>query len=223
MGDHTAAMTAAAMVSAALYERSNGERGQLVSTSLLRQGAYTIGFDVNVTLMWGRPGVRGPGDDGQPDHQQLHHERRAALLARRPRRRTALARARARRRAALLARRRTVPDAAGAIHERPRADRRPRCHLPSRPRREWATIFDPEPDLFWAPVNTVDDLLADEQFHASGAVVRVPDEQGTVPMLASPADFGGLPVVPRWHAPRLGEHTEEILRELGRDDIEGRP
>ena len=25
-----------------------------MSTSLLRQGAYTIGFDVNVALMWGR-------------------------------------------------------------------------------------------------------------------------------------------------------------------------
>ena len=29
-------------------------RGQLVTTSLLRQGAYTIGFDLNVYLMWGR-------------------------------------------------------------------------------------------------------------------------------------------------------------------------
>ena len=26
----------------------------MVSTSLLRQGVYTIGFDVNVALMWGR-------------------------------------------------------------------------------------------------------------------------------------------------------------------------
>ena len=29
--------------------------GDLVSASLLRQGAYTIGFDVNVALMWGTP------------------------------------------------------------------------------------------------------------------------------------------------------------------------
>jgi crotonobetainyl-CoA:carnitine CoA-transferase CaiB-like acyl-CoA transferase len=39
-------------------------------------------------------------------------------------------------------------------------------------------------------------------------------------MLASPADFGGEPVQPRWRAPLLGEHTGEILRELGRDDAE---
>jgi crotonobetainyl-CoA:carnitine CoA-transferase CaiB-like acyl-CoA transferase len=54
MGDHSAAMTGAAMVSAALVGRARTGRGQVVSTSLLRQGAYTIGFDVNVALMWGR-------------------------------------------------------------------------------------------------------------------------------------------------------------------------
>ena len=54
MGDHSAAMTGAAMVSAALVGRARTGEGQVVSTSLLRQGAYTIGFDVNVALMWGR-------------------------------------------------------------------------------------------------------------------------------------------------------------------------
>ena len=54
MGDHSVAMTAAAMVSAALVARERTGKGQLVSTSLLRQGAYTIGFDVNIALMWGR-------------------------------------------------------------------------------------------------------------------------------------------------------------------------
>src|SRR3954453_2574478 len=54
MGDHSVAMTAAAMISAALFAREQTGTGQLVSTSLLRQGAYTIGFDVNIALMWGR-------------------------------------------------------------------------------------------------------------------------------------------------------------------------
>ncbi len=55
MGDHSVAMTTAGMVSAALVARERTGEGQLVSTSLLLQGAYTIGFDVNVALMWGRP------------------------------------------------------------------------------------------------------------------------------------------------------------------------
>src|SRR4051794_18302814 len=53
MGDHTVGMTAAGMVCAALVNRATTGKGQLVTTSLLRQGAYTIGFDLNVYLMWG--------------------------------------------------------------------------------------------------------------------------------------------------------------------------
>jgi crotonobetainyl-CoA:carnitine CoA-transferase CaiB-like acyl-CoA transferase len=67
-------------------------------------------------------------------------------------------------------------------------------------------------------VNTIDDVVADEQFHAAHSVVEVPDEQGTLPMLATPVDFDGRPPVPRWRAPLLGEHTREVLREIGLDD-----
>jgi crotonobetainyl-CoA:carnitine CoA-transferase CaiB-like acyl-CoA transferase len=65
-------------------------------------------------------------------------------------------------------------------------------------------------------VNSVDDLLGDDQFHASGALVDVPDEEGGMTMLASPADFHATPSAPRFRAPRLGEHTREVLTELGR-------
>ena len=72
-------MTGAAMVSAALYERARTGQGQVVSTSLLRQGAYTIGFDVNVALMWGRTIAAGVRETmRQPDGEQLHRRRRAA-------------------------------------------------------------------------------------------------------------------------------------------------
>ena len=37
-------------------------------------------------------------------------------------------------------------------------------------------------------------------------------------MIASPADFHGTPGEPRWIAPKLGEHTADVLRELGRSD-----
>jgi crotonobetainyl-CoA:carnitine CoA-transferase CaiB-like acyl-CoA transferase len=83
---------------------------------------------------------------------------------------------------------------------------------------EWATAFAEEPELFWSPVNTIDDVVADEQFHAAHAVVDVPDEQGTLPMLATPVDFDGMPPAPRWRAPLLGEHTREVLREMGLDE-----
>ncbi len=53
MGDHTAGMTLVAAVSAALVARARTGVGQLVSTSLYRQGAYTVSFDLNTFLMTG--------------------------------------------------------------------------------------------------------------------------------------------------------------------------
>ena len=79
----------------------------------------------------------------------------------------------------------------------------------------WAEVFATEPDFFWAPVNTVDDLLSDAQFVAAGGIVEVPDGTATTPMVAMPADFHGTPGGPRRVAPRLGEHTDEVLAELG--------
>ena len=39
---------------------------------------------------------------------------------------------------------------------------------------EWEEVFATEPDFFWAPVNSPDDLLADPQFYASGAASKCP-------------------------------------------------
>jgi crotonobetainyl-CoA:carnitine CoA-transferase CaiB-like acyl-CoA transferase len=79
---------------------------------------------------------------------------------------------------------------------------------------QWAKVFATEPEFFWSPINSIEDVVADDQFHAAGGVVYVPDDDSTVPMVATPADFHGTPWEPRSAAPRLGEHTEEILAEL---------
>jgi crotonobetainyl-CoA:carnitine CoA-transferase CaiB-like acyl-CoA transferase len=87
----------------------------------------------------------------------------------------------------------------------------------AKPLDEWAEIFAREPELFWSPVNSIDDVVVDEQFHAAKAVVQVPDEQSSMPMLATPVDFDGEPPTPRFRAPHVGEHTREILTELHLD------
>jgi len=56
--------------------------------------------------------------------------------------------------------------------------------------------------------------VADEQFHAAGGIVDVPDEESSVAMVATPADFHGTPWAPRWVAPQLGQHTDEVVGEL---------
>ncbi|MDH3755376.1 MAG: CoA transferase, partial [Acidimicrobiia bacterium] len=53
MGDHNAGLAGAAMISAALFSRERSGEGQIVSTSLYRQGLYTVSFDLSVVLGWG--------------------------------------------------------------------------------------------------------------------------------------------------------------------------
>ncbi len=93
MGDHMAGMTLAAAICAALVARDRTGTGQLVSTSLYRQGAYTVSFDLNTYLMAGQPiaVIRTTGVHGQPVHEQLHRRRPATVLDRRPRSRAPLA------------------------------------------------------------------------------------------------------------------------------------
>lgn len=215
MGDHSAGMTMAAAVCAALLARERTGAGQLVTTSLYRQGAYTVSFDLNTYLMSGQPIAIGQRESmGNPcmnnyaaqDGRRfwivgLEPERHCPALCRAVGRpewrddpRFADARSRAANSAALIV----------ALDE----------IFATRPLDEWAQIFAGEPDFFWSPVNTLEDVVADEQFHAAGGIVDVPDGDAAVPMVATPADFHGTPWAPRSAAPELGQHTEEVLADL---------
>jgi crotonobetainyl-CoA:carnitine CoA-transferase CaiB-like acyl-CoA transferase len=215
MGDHSAGMTLAAAVCAALVARARTGKGQLVSTSLYRQGAYTISFDLNTFLMTGHSIAIGQREtmanpcmnnyaaaDGRRfwivGLQGSRHWPALCRCVQRigwltdPRFDTAHARAA---NAAELIRELDAIFAAKVLDE-------------------WAEVFASEPELFWSPINSIEDVVADEQFHAAGGIVYVPDADSAVPMVATPADFHGTPWETRSAAPRLGEHTEEILAEL---------
>ncbi|AFC51313.1 MULTISPECIES: CaiB/BaiF CoA transferase family protein [Mycobacterium avium complex (MAC)] len=215
MGDHSAGMTMAAAVCAALLARERTGAGQLVTTSLYRQGAYTVSFDLNTYLMSGQPIAIGQRESmGNPcmNNYAAQDGRRFWIVGLEPERhwpalcravgrpewrddpRFADARSRAANSAALIV----------ALDE----------IFATRPLDEWAQIFAGEPDFFWSPVNTLEDVVADEQFHAAGGIVDVPDGDAAVPMVATPADFHGTPWAPRSAAPELGQHTEEVLADL---------
>ena len=85
----------------------------------------------------------------------------------------------------------------------------------TRSREEWGKRFDAEPDLWWAPVQSAQEAIADPQVEATGGIVEVPDGLTTSRLPASPVDFSGTPVEQRWMAPDHGQHGAEILRELG--------
>ena len=215
MGDHSVGMTAAAMICAALVGRQTTGKGQLVTTSLLRQGAYTVGFDINVYLMWGNQiavGTREAMGNPAMNNYIAGDERRFWVVG--------------------LEGERHWPPLARAVghpewleghdystpagrfaHARELIATLDEIFL-TKPLADWAEIFDGEPDFFWAPLNTIEDLMADEQFHAAGGLVEVPDGTSTTTMVATPVDFHGTPWAPRSMAPELGAHTEEVLAEL---------
>ncbi len=70
----------------------------------------------------------------------------------------------------------------------------------------------------FAPVNDIDDFLADPHVKQRGCVVDLEDPRfGAVKYLAPPMRFDRTPADIARHAPRLGEHTDEVLDELGLD------
>ena len=215
MGDHTIAMTAAAMICAALVARQSTGKGQLVTTSLLRQGAYTVGFDLNVYLLWGHQigiGTRKKMANPAMNNYAAADGRRFWIVG--------------------LEGDRHWPPLARVVGHPEWLDSHPYASaagrfehsaaliaeldeiFATRTLEEWATRFDAEPDFFWAPLNTLADLLVDAQFQAAGGLVDVPDGTSSTSMVATPVDFFGTPWVPRATAPQLGQHTSEILAEL---------
>ena len=215
MGDHATGMTLAAAVCAALLARDRTGTGQLVTTSLYRQGAYTVSFDLNSYLMTGQPIAVGQRETmGNPcmNNYAAGDGRRFWIVG-------------------LEGDRHWPPLCRAVGHpewlDDPRfSDAYARfvngaeliaqldAIFATRPLDEWAEVFAGEPDFFWSPVNSLDDVLADEQFHAAGGIVDVPDGESSVAMVATPADFHGTPWAPRSVAPQLGAHTDEILAEL---------
>jgi crotonobetainyl-CoA:carnitine CoA-transferase CaiB-like acyl-CoA transferase len=72
----------------------------------------------------------------------------------------------------------------------------------------------------WAPVQDPLEIAADPQMEANGYILPVTDLEGNERRLvASPVQFDGTPpTITR--APQFAEHTDEILRELGRSEDE---
>ena len=72
------------------------------------------------------------------------------------------------------------------------------------------------------PVNTVEDIVADEHVKAREMLAEVeqPGMDRPVTIAGTPIKLTRTPAEVRHRAPRLGEHTDEVLREFGFEDGE---
>ena len=217
MGDHSAALAAVGAVCAALLARQRTGQGQYVSTSLLRTGMYVLGWDLSIRLRLGYvapPYTRANIPNPLVNSYKAGDGRWFWLVG--------------------LQGDRHWPDVVRAVG-RPELRDDPRFHdirarrkhatelvqildeiFSTKSLTEWIAIFDRE-NVWWAPVQTPDEVVADRQVRAAGGVVTAPVADGEAEMVASPADFSATPWKPSAPAPEFAQHTEEILLGIGYD------
>ena len=223
VGDHVTGITTLAGILGALLSRERTGWGRIVETSLLRSGVYCLGWDLGTLLRFGGLlGAQPRTEQGNPmiNVYRAADDRWFWLLG--------------------VEGDRLWPKLLPAIarmewsdDDRYRTTRDRRHHaaeliaeldalFATRTRDEWTATFDAH-DVWWAPVNTPDDVIVDPQVLASGGLVDVPGGAGATKhrAVATPVSFpdvdGGDASRPRGPVPALGEHTDEVLRELGID------
>lgn len=87
--------------------------------------------------------------------------------------------------------------------------------LVTRTTAQWLELFAAA-DIPATPLNTLDDLIADPHLHATGFFrSEEHPSEGTLRTMAVPSTWSESQPEQRLPAPRLGEHSIEILREAG--------
>jgi crotonobetainyl-CoA:carnitine CoA-transferase CaiB-like acyl-CoA transferase len=216
IGDHITGLAALGGLLAAVLEQRATGRGRVVEVSLLRTGAYVLGWDLGLQMTLGKVARAEPRERNQAP---LMNPYRAAdgrwffftgLEA--SRHIDAVCRALGR------------PDLA----EDPRfadasAIRRHRVEIialldeiiAGRPLSEWSERFERE-GVWWAPAQTPAEVVEDPQLLANHGLVEIGGgASGTTQRSVNgPVSFSDVAPGPIAPVPSLGEHTDEVIREL---------
>ena len=221
-GDHITSISAAAGICAALLKAHRTGEGQLVEASLLRAALFSLGSDLAIQLYFGRIGstksrheqiqplanffktadgdwlviVSRQGDGDWPkiarafglDNALIDDERFATAKGRRKHSGELV----------------DLLDAGAAQFKT----------------QELADRMDEE-QLAWAPVQSLAQVAADPQAAAAGAFVKVPSDthpDGEFKSPGGPLRFPGADDGPKGPSPKLGEHTDQVLKEIGYSD-----
>jgi crotonobetainyl-CoA:carnitine CoA-transferase CaiB-like acyl-CoA transferase len=221
LGDHITSLATVSAIMAALYERERTGEGRLVQTSLLATGVYVMGSDLAVQLKLGRLASARTRDNPINAMANFYRSADGRWFVHNPRGGS------------------NDWQAFCAVAGRPNLPADPRFES-GKARRENAKLltqefdaafaalpFDEiarrldEADLVWSPVQTPAEVAADPQAQAAGAFVEVDDGQGgAFRSPAAPARFPGADATRRPPSPKLGQHTREVLAEIGYSESE---
>lgn len=220
LGDTFTALAAVSGILAALVERQSTGTGQFVEASLLRTGMWALSGELGVQAMGGHPRPPAPRDmcptplfnsyragDGRwfflVGVEASRHLPKVLQAIGRP---DLLTDERFQGGRQLSKNRREV---IALLDEA----------FTSKPLAEWVEIFN-EQDVWWAPVQSPAEVVQDSQARASGAWVTVKQDAvgGGAESVDSPIRYGGQSRTHVQDAPKVGEQTREVLRELGYSD-----
>lgn len=215
-GDHTTSITLAASIVVALLAREKTGKGQFVDVSLLGTGLWVMGVDVSNMLIAKVPPRRQSRENVSNPlwNTYLTKDNRWLLLSMAayelwwPRAALALG----------LTDLVIHPDYAtlAAIQQRlPEAVEMIARIIAERTLAEWGPLLD-EQELAWSPVLNMQEALDDPQVREMQFIRDVEHPtQGTIRLPSTPFQMSELDIGPRRPAPEGGQHTEEVLLELG--------
>ena len=212
IGDHITGLAALAGLLAAVLEQRHSGRGRVVEVSLLRTGAYVLGWDLGIQMALGRVAGSEPRHRNQAPLMNPYRtaDGRWFFFTGLEAQRHIPAVLRALERPELL----DDPRFADA-----RAIRKHRTEviavldeiIATRSLAEWAERFEAE-GVWWAPAQSPADVVGDPQLVANDGFVDL--EDGALRSVNGPVSFSEVASAREVRVPGLGEHTDEVLAEV---------